>query len=1009
MKLIRAAVRNYRIHRDVVVEFDPERTLIGGANETGKSTLAEAIHRALFLKAKVTGESVEAMRSHVHVGSPEVEVHFEAGGAQYVVVKRFHGQSGAATLRRVGGQTWHDDAAEEKLTELLQVQDVGKGRGIGERVERQWAHLWVRQGRSGSNPRGEAEDHHDALLQRLQSSSGAVVAMSPLDERLVQHFAVLAAQSLRSAGKRPYRKGTLLFDVAAQCAVLEQALAEVEAQWAKIEQARVDFTAAQEDLAQIELDSAAQAQERAEIAERRRQCDVLRARVNECARSVDVTGARLTEREAIEAEILGHRRRIEELARSVAPRNEKVLAERAALLQAQAVLNEARQETQAAQAAADEAQRRLDFAQARAHCTELAAEVADLERSCAQAAALRAERAVLDERLAALPAVSPADVDEITSLAHAIGVAEVELRAMAVSLELLATDADKIASLNGAPLAPGEEVRLTDDVVFVHGALRLRIRPGGGAAMDEARARTQALRVQLAAQLADLHLRDLAHAQAVLAERTRITGDVEKIEARLHGMEADLLDERLFNAQDELGIAQQQLAGYESAAEAAASAGDEAAAVAVDQNADLPMLEAMQKAAVQAIKAARSRERAEKVRVEELAATVDALERDVQRDAQLLENEKVVLAAALARHGDDAARAAALALARAENDLRASEFAVQQSALDALFPQALDDDERRSERARARAEQRRAAAQSRKAVAAAAMASDGAVDPEARRTELRGDLQRARSQQAALEAQARAHQRIDEFFQQEKSALSMRFTEPLAERIGDYLQAALGSAAQARVEWDDGLSELRLARGAGGEFSFEALSGGTRELFAAAVRLAIAELLAVDHGGSLPVVFDDAFTNCDPERVRAVQRMLDRAAQRGLQVILLACNPSDYATLGAATVTLRPQTVRTTTDDGPRTTADDGPLTTDDDGPQTADDGRPTMDGSLTADDAVFLRALRGLGGFSGNLSLRRELGWEEERYHAVRRALIAREVIFPRPGRGGAVGVSGG
>ena len=79
----------------------------------------------------------------------------------------------------------------------------------------------------------------------------------------------------------------------------------------------------------------------------------------------------------------------------------------------------------------------------------------------------------------------------------------------------------------------------------------------------------------------------------------------------------------------------------------------------------------------------------------------------------------------------------------------------------------------------------------------------------------------------------------------------------------------------------------------------------------------------------------------------------------------------------------------------------------DDDGPMA--DSLPRAqrgDGPQTDDDDVFLRTLRGLGGFSGNLSLRRELGWEEERYHAVRRALIAREVIFPRPGRGGAVGM---
>ena len=64
---------------------------------------------------------------------------------------------------------------------------------------------------------------------------------------------------------------------------------------------------------------------------------------------------------------------------------------------------------------------------------------------------------------------------------------------------------------------------------------------------------------------------------------------------------------------------------------------------------------------------------------------------------------------------------------------------------------------------------------------------------------------------------------------------------------------------------------------------------------AAAVRLAIAELLAADHDGTLPIVFDDAFAYSDPQRVRALQRMLDLGASRGLQVIVLTCNPADYA------------------------------------------------------------------------------------------------------------------
>jgi uncharacterized protein YhaN len=52
------------------------------------------------------------------------------------------------------------------------------------------------------------------------------------------------------------------------------------------------------------------------------------------------------------------------------------------------------------------------------------------------------------------------------------------------------------------------------------------------------------------------------------------------------------------------------------------------------------------------------------------------------------------------------------------------------------------------------------------------------------------------------------------------------------------------------------------------------------------------------------VVFDDSFVSTDPGRMRNLQRMLDLAASRGLQVIVLSCDPGRYAALGAATVRL---------------------------------------------------------------------------------------------------------
>ena len=67
----------------------------------------------------------------------------------------------------------------------------------------------------------------------------------------------------------------------------------------------------------------------------------------------------------------------------------------------------------------------------------------------------------------------------------------------------------------------------------------------------------------------------------------------------------------------------------------------------------------------------------------------------------------------------------------------------------------------------------------------------------------------------------------------------------------------------------------------------------------------MAELLAEDHGGCLPVVFDDAFVNSDPHRIRELQRMLDFGASRGLQIVVLSCNATDYSSRGAQVVMLQ--------------------------------------------------------------------------------------------------------
>ena len=195
MRIKSVTVRNYRVHRDLTVQLDDSRTLLGGPNECGKSTLVEAVHRALFLKSKVTGDVQKSMVSTWFAGSPEVEIGFAAGNSDYVLAKRFSGNTGTTRLVQVGGETWHGDDAETRLASLLKVGAVGGGRGVGERVAQQWSHLWVWQGQSGSDPSEHANLQKDGLLQRLQQTGGAAALQSEMDARVAARFAAAKEES----------------------------------------------------------------------------------------------------------------------------------------------------------------------------------------------------------------------------------------------------------------------------------------------------------------------------------------------------------------------------------------------------------------------------------------------------------------------------------------------------------------------------------------------------------------------------------------------------------------------------------------------------------------------------------------------------------------------------------------------------------------------------------------------------------------------------------------------
>jgi hypothetical protein len=166
----------------------------------------------------------------------------------------------------------------------------------------------------------------------------------------------------------------------------------------------------------------------------------------------------------------------------------------------------------------------------------------------------------------------------------------------------------------------------------------------------------------------------------------------------------------------------------------------------------------------------------------------------------------------------------------------------------------------------------------------------------------------------------------------------------------------------------------------------------------------MAEVLAADYDGCLPVIFDDAFAFSDPERVIQLQRMLDLAAARGLQVIVLSCNPTDYAGLGAKTVALRAERFAPYVPDLPGVESNGESMVG---GLVDGEKLPPIEAGSVAVTDELrqsLLDTLANLGGSKGNIALREELGWEEGIYNAVKDDLVAARKLMPGKGRGGSV-----
>jgi len=171
----------------------------------------------------------------------------------------------------------------------------------------------------------------------------------------------------------------------------------------------------------------------------------------------------------------------------------------------------------------------------------------------------------------------------------------------------------------------------------------------------------------------------------------------------------------------------------------------------------------------------------------------------------------------------------------------------------------------------------------------------GSSNPAAELELAQAQLEDALRERERLEQEGRALLLLQERFHQAQTELANRYSEPLRMAMNPYLELLVGEPQQALLSFDPqaGFNKLQLLQQQEA-YDFDRLSGGMREQMAGALRLAMAEVLQGAYDGVLPLVFDDAFTNTDRDRLQLLQRMLERGMEQGVQIVLLSCHPEDY-------------------------------------------------------------------------------------------------------------------
>lgn len=839
-------------------------------NETGKSTLLEALRAAFFVRHNTRNQLAQSFAPYGEAVGPEIKVSFDVDGSPWSLTKRFL-RSPSLEISGPQGRAQGDDAEARLNTLFGSVRDTSRGGDVS--TYGALGLLWVAQTEALSIS-GPGQIVRDTIASTLEAEVGSIMGGDTyrrVRQRIDSQYELYWSPTGQKRGRQNDARERAEAAVAATREASER-LAALERSFSDLDAARGRLKIIQREIAD-ETD----AQARKELAD---SLEIARA-------AAQIFSTRKAEQEAAVAKLKG----LEDLK----SRHEAATTSR----------DNATTAVETARAKRAELREALATGKTRVTAAREDIEAARSERHDARAALAAGEQAVCLSRRQAAIAAARRRHDELLKLEQSHGEAKgratiaipaktieaLEANDRAVSQAQAVVDAGATrltlfgaiqgVTIDGEPMPAGERTITRAAIVAIGGTQLIVNPPAAAASAEETLAAT--IRKRQAA-LDELQVASLAVARTRNEAARDAAAELRTLAARIEA--ATPADETLQIAAgaDALKLFVAELEPETFEVEAALPDVKALAAAVETADTKLARAEGRQDSVIAALR--RAEEADSPLALIEAGAVSDLANASALLDEIEARPEWARLDVDLDRARETAAQAA-VRLSEAERNASAHDVGAINRKIDAIDARV------------------RVAAETRTRLETEIARLEGMIESEGGL----GLADRTAAAQEEVEAANAALQRITveadtlkllrDTLESARNETAAKFVGPVAKRAKRYISQLLPDCA---LTFTEDLSLASVIR-TGVDERCANLSRGTQEQLAVLTRIAFADLL-LEQGKPVSLILDDPLVYSDDGRLDAMIEILTEASTR-MQIILLTCRDRAFRHVPGNRILLR--------------------------------------------------------------------------------------------------------